>query len=134
LKKELIGIFVCMLFLFSSLPAVQSTNIDNNKIEPVLKTNYTNNQWGFIYVAYFGIIKNNGEEFREEPLWCMCYNVTPINARFIGIAYSKEVGFSIDNQKITDEPFYIPKDGIDWNLGFIGKNLMFFGLFEWLPY
>ena len=122
MRKKIIGILVCMLFLFSILPTIQGSDIFVNKEESLLKSNHVSYPTGFLFIEIgFGRILYNGEELMDEP-WGMCYNITPINAKVVGIGIGECFDFSIQWFKITDNPSYISKN---MTKGFIGKNYMF---------
>ncbi len=122
MKKKMFGIFICMLFLFSTLPTIQGTGILVNKEESLLKSNDVSYPTGFLFIEIaFGRIIYNGEELMGEP-WGMCYNITPINAKGVGIGIGEGFDFSIQWFKITDNPSYISQN---MTKGFIGNHYMF---------
>lgn len=118
MKKKMFGIFICMLFLFSTLPTIHGSEIFvNNEDNSSIKNKVTNI---FIEIAY-GRIKYNGEELKDEP-WGMCYNITPINVKMVAIGIGEKFDFSVDFFKITDNPAYISQN---MTRGYIGKHFMF---------
>ena len=121
-KKKIMGIFVCMLFLFSTLPTIQGNNVLDNKEESLLKSNDVSYPNGFLFIEIgFGRIIYNGEELMDEP-WGICYNITPINAKIVGIGIGEGFDLSFQWFKISDNPSYISQN---MTKGFIGKNYMF---------
>jgi hypothetical protein len=118
MKKKMFGIFICMLFLFSTLPTIHGSEIlVNNEDNSSIKNKVTNI---FIEIAY-GRIKYNGEELKDEP-WGMCYNITPINVKMVAIGIGEKFDFSVDFFKITDNPAYISQN---MTRGYIGNHFMF---------
>jgi hypothetical protein len=122
MRKKIIGIFICMLFLFSTLPTTQGTNVIDNKEESFLKSNDVSSKTGYLFIEIaFGRIIYNGEELLDEP-WGMCYNITPINAKILGIGIGEGFDLSFQRFKITEDPSYISQN---MSKGFIGNNYMF---------
>jgi len=120
--KKIIGIFICMLFLFSILPAIQGANpekISEKPLQTENNSNYLIN--GLILGIVYGKIVYNGEELRDEP-YGMCYNVTPINVRIIVISYIFGQEFNIQKDGIYVNPLYISQNM--WH-GFVGKHFLF---------
>ena len=121
MKKKIVGIYICMLLIFSSLPLVSGVNLDKNIKELLLKTNGANyliNET-MIFILY-GRIVYNGEEIHNGY---MCYNFTPINVILVGLWWTSDKGFFIRNEKVTEDPCYIAQT--DLIHGFVGKNYMF---------
>jgi|GEM_PF-3679608 len=124
MKKKIIGIFFCILFLFSTYPVVTRADFDNKIIEPLLKTkdtDYISRDTGLLF--YYGRIVNNKGYYDTYYGWC--YNITPINARYLqfyGGSYP-ERDFHFKMGKINENPLYIPKKYFH---GFISENHMFF--------
>jgi hypothetical protein len=52
----------------------------------------------------------------------MCYNITPINAKVLGIGIGEGFDLSFQWFKITDDPSYISQN---MSKGFIGNHYMF---------
>jgi hypothetical protein len=116
--KKILGIFICMLFLFSTLPVVAGAELDKNNEEFILKPN---DRLGLGLMMVWGRIIFHGEEYVDGYL---CYNVTPIDAWFLLIAPMSD-GFEF--YRIIDNPCYIMK-GVFLN-DFITKNYMFLWYF-----
>ena len=121
MKIKLIGIFVCMLILFSTLPTIQGSNVFVNTEESLLKSNDVSYPTGFLFIEIaFGRIIYNGKELMDEP-WGICYNITPINVKGIGIGIGEGFDLSIQWFKVTDNPSYISQN---MSKGFIGNHYM----------
>jgi len=125
MKKKIIGIFICLLFLFSTLPVVASADVDENNEEPLMKTDdneFQINEFYFYFVIYYGKIVYNGEEYVDFPYYEICYNITPITLRGLGIVKTYYYGFFPIFGKVPFDPWFIPKSEFH---GFIGKNYIF---------
>jgi hypothetical protein len=104
------------------LPTIQGTDIFVNNEVTLLKSNDDFYPTGFLFIEIaFGRIIYNGEELLDEP-WGMCYNVTPINVKGLGIGIGEDFDFSIEWFKFTDNPTYISQN---MTKGFIGNHYMF---------
>jgi hypothetical protein len=122
MRKKIIGIFIGMLFLFSILPTTQGNDILVDKEESFLKSNDVSYPTGYLFIEIaIGRIIYNGEELMDEP-WGMCYNITPINAKVLGIGIGEGFDLSFQWFKITYDPSYISQN---MSKGFIGNHYMF---------
>ena len=103
MKKELIGIFVCMLFILSSFPNVSSISsevkneVDNSEKLIIIQTGYV-----------FGLINNYSEEFLIDE-WV--YNISSRLVNYREIVMSILPSFSIGShhQVFKNEEFQIRK-------------------------
>jgi hypothetical protein len=120
--KKIIGIFVCLLFLFSILPSVQGIDLEENKENgPHPSANHL--------LIIRGRIEFHGKEdriieFHDEDLYGklgVCYNVTPIHVRLIDIVGSNGIWFS--TIPVYDDPYYLPKD--IYKIHFVTQHYIF---------
>ena len=120
-KGLVVGIFICMLVLFSTVPVVASAELDKDNEELFLKPN---DYIGLGLMMVWGQIIFNGEEYVNGYL---CYNITPINTWHLLIAYKLPPMFEF--YRIFNNPCYLWKEV--FTNGFITKNYMclwYFGL------
>ena len=117
--KKIVGIIICMLFLFSTLPTVPGTNLEKIDKELLSEINDSSNNNRYIFGIYIGTFILNGIEYGNGFWW---YNVTPINLKAPAIIYVNEQFYFL-NEIITENPAYINKD--IFNHGFVGNNFMF---------
>jgi hypothetical protein len=122
MKKKIVGVLICMLFLFSTLPVVNSADSNKNSENSLLKSDKC--IIGFTFIITYGRIINHGLEYRGYfDGWC--FNITPINLKYMGFFWDVYNGFSIEKEIITEDQHYIPQD-LFYGHGFITKNYMFF--------
>ena len=120
MRKKIIGIFVCMLFLFSTLPVVTSTKLDKNSEKSFLKSN--NNIKNFeIYIEYGKVINNGLGDYGFG--WF--YEVIPIDVKDIYIRWDYENGFYIEKGNVSPDPIYMQVGSFLFH-GFLTKNYMIF--------
>lgn len=120
MKKKVIGIFICTLFLFSSLPTITGTNINKNIEKSLLMTKDSNNIIsGFSFIIFYGRIVYHGEVVNNNQTY---YNITAIFLRLREIAWVPGHEFASVFSIIADERLMFPKDWMDQ--GFIGNNYM----------
>jgi hypothetical protein len=118
-KKPLIGIFIFMLFLFSTFPAVIGGNHDNN----IEKSSYI---IGFRFQFLQGKIEYLGESVVYNTT---CYNITNFNLKFTEINFWFGSGFdSWSDTLVGDTPYLIPKDL--FSHGFVHNNFLFLWSFK----
>ena len=120
--KKKVGIIICIIFLFSTLPTATSTNPERIYNEPLSKTkDFSNNlpPDRYIFGIYIGTFVYNGIEYDNEYYW---YSVTPINLRSFALIYANENYYFL-NEPITEKPAYVNKDV--FNHGFVGNHFMF---------
>ena len=123
--KKIIGILICMLFLFSSLPVVNSADSNKNGENHLLKSDDCIQLVKFI--IEYGRIINHGLEVTGFPFgWC--YNITPINLRYTNFIWKYKSGFYTEKGILDEDTYYIPKDFFPSH-GFISKNYIFIWVF-----
>jgi len=108
MKNKIVGIFICMLFLFSALPIVTGANIKNNKQESLLmKKDANHTSIGFDFMILYGKIVFNGEVVKDNLTY---YNITPVSLKQIEFMWVPGNGFGDGSMKITQNPFMFPKN------------------------
>ena len=121
-----------MLFLFSALPIVNSTDSDyNNNENSLQKTD--NIVQGFEFGMMYGRIINNGIEY-SGLYWL--FNLTAINVNGIYLNWDKDDGvkeFNFGRVFEEGEIFYEPLINFLYHPGFVTKNYIFWVGFKlWL--
>ena len=126
--KKLIGIFICMLFLFSALPVVNGRDSDKN-YENLLVKSFDSIPMVKFTIEY-GKIINHGLEVTGFPFgWC--YNITPVNLRYTNFIWNIENGFYTEKEILDEDTYYIPKDLFPFH-GFISENYIFIWFFYFI--
>ena len=121
MKKKIVGIFICMLFLFSTLPVVNGADYPNNNNENSLQKSDNNIKF-FEFGMFYGRIIYNGIEYSGLVY---LYNMTAINVKAIYICWDKEHGLQIEKGVLyQDCLFYRPVGSFLFH-GFITKNYVF---------
>ena len=127
MRKKLLGIFICVLFLFSTYPVVIGADNDKKIEEPLLRVNDKNNAFPFFeFSLLWGIIILE----RETP---SSYIIKPIFVREKVFGYDIGSGFyGWRGTYINTDLASIPKDY--YNHGFVHNIFMFIWGFDKNPY
>jgi len=120
MMKKIIGILVCMLFLFSTLPVVASNAFDKNSENSYLKLN--NNPTPINFNLLYGKIIN--PRFEVAVSGEKGYYFTAIDVKSIYIGWDSEDGFKSEIEYLTSGQFYIELKVLLFH-GFMTKNYIF---------
>jgi hypothetical protein len=99
-KRFIAGIFICMLFFLSTLPAIASAKPDKNDEDFIIKPG---DGLSIGLMMVWGQIIYHGDEYVEGYL---CYNVTPIDLWYLLIVPLRA---EFEFYRITENPCYIFK-------------------------
>jgi hypothetical protein len=128
--KKIVGIIICILFLFSTFPIVDSTDSDKTNIESSLHKTDSSIQ-GFAFGMLYGSIINNGIEYSGLYL---VYNLSAINVNGIYLYWDKDDPylneFHFGRVYEEGEIFYEPLINFLFHPGFVTKNYIFWIGFE----
>ena len=111
--KKIIGIFICMILFFTTIPVIESSSSEDS--------NYKSGQKYFAIIHVRGRIKNLKEEYYNGTLWYNCSIVNMIYLQLIIRINPFEVSYYRDRLKDFNLPLYLPKDTF---VGIIKENFV----------
>ncbi len=118
--KKIVGIIVCMLFLFSVLPVVASNDFDKNNENSFLKLNDNINH-GVFWILYGKIIYNGIVDIDSEKH----YNISIIDVKFLIFSWDSENGSHFEKGQHEGGYIFMEKGSFLCH-GILTKNYIFY--------